>query len=276
VAEPDTNALRGKRVVVTRALEQSEALVQALHEAGAEPVVSPMVKFAPPDDLAPLDKALKHARDFDWLLLTSQNAVRALQERCVALDLGIAGIFEGAKIAAVGPASAETARELGLKVVYTASKYQGVALAKELAGKLKGMRVFLPRSDRANPDLVEALIDNGAAVTEVIAYKTELPPGSDLAEIRVQLKLGVDAVLFFSPSAVNHFREVLGQKEFERLAETCGCFAAIGPVTEAALREAGAEQIIVAKSATVPSLLSELARHFVVTPQSISAGAKRG
>jgi uroporphyrinogen-III synthase len=276
VAELDANALRWRRVVVTRALEQSEALVQALREAGAEPVVLPMVRFVTPDDFAPLDKALKHAGDFDWLLLTSQNAVRAVQERCVALNLGIAGIFEGLKIAAVGPASAEMARDLGLKVIYVASKYQGVALANELAGKLKGMRVFVPRSDRANPDLIEALVGHGAVVTEATAYKTERPSGKELAEIRSQLKQGVDAVLFFSPSAVNHFRDLLGQRDFERLAETCGGFAAIGPVTEAALREAGVEQIIVAKSATVPSLISELARHFAATPHSISAGAKRG
>jgi len=276
VAELASSALRGRRVVVTRALEQSEALVQALREAGAEPVVLPMVKFAPPDDFAPLDDALRRARGFDWMLFTSQNAVRALQERCVALDLAIAGIFERVEIAAVGPASAEAARELGLNVIYVASRYQGVALANELAGKLKGMRVFLPRSDRANQDLVEELIGRGAVVTEVIAYKTELPSGSDLAEIRVQLKQGVDAVLFFSPSAVSHFRNVLGQREFERLAKSCGGFAAIGPVTEAALHEAGVEQIIVAKSATAPSLLSELARHFAAMPQSISAGVKRG
>ena len=275
MAELDANALRGRRVVVTRALEQSEAVVQALRDAGSEPVVLPMVKFAAPDDFAPLDKALKHAGDFDWLLLTSQNAVRALQERCVALDLGIARIFQGVKIATVGPASAETARAVELNVIYVASKYQGVALANELAGKLKGMRVLLPRSDRANQGLIEALIAHGAVVTEVIAYRTELPSGNDLAEIRAQLKQGVDAVLFFSPSAVNHFRHVLGQKDFARLAETSS-FAAIGPVTEAALHEAGVEQIIVAKSATVPSLIAELARHFAQAPQSISAGAKRG
>jgi uroporphyrinogen-III synthase len=276
VAEMDANALRGKRVVVTRALEQSEAVVQALREAGAEPVVLPMVKFAPPDDFAALDEALQHASDFDWLLLTSQNAVRALQERCVVLDLGIASIFASVKTAAVGPVSADTARELGLNATHVASKYQGVALANELATELKGMRVFLPRSDRANHDLVKALVGHGAVVTEVTAYKTELPSGNDLAEIRAQLKQGVDAVLFFSPSAVHHFRDVLGQKDFAHLAETCGGFAAIGPVTEAALHNAGVEQIIVAKSATVPSLISELAHHFSATPQSISAGAKRG
>jgi uroporphyrinogen-III synthase len=275
VAEGASKALRGRRVAVTRALEQSEALADALRQAGAEAIPLPMVKFGPPDDFAPLDAALRHAGDFDWVLFTSQNAARALQDRCVKLDLPIAKIFVGVKIAAVGPASAEAARAAGLDVVYVASKYQGVALANELGDRLKAKRVFLPRSDRANQDLVEALAGHGAVVKDVIAYKTELPSENEVAKIRVELELGVDAVLFFSPSAVNHFRAVVGEREFTKLSETSS-FAAIGPVTEDALREAGVDRIVVAKNATVPALLSELAHHFESAPQSISAGGKRG
>ena len=39
--------LKGKRVMVTRAAEQSQTLVDALREAGADPVVAPLVAFAP-------------------------------------------------------------------------------------------------------------------------------------------------------------------------------------------------------------------------------------
>jgi uroporphyrinogen-III synthase len=275
VAERSSKLLQGKRVVVTRALEQSEALVQALREAGALPVLLPMVNFAPPDDFALLDEALHHACDFDWLLLTSQNALRALQERCVVLKLPLAKILAGVKIAAVGPASAKAAREVGLDVVHVASKYQGAALANELAGQLKSKHILLPRSDKANPDLVESLAGYGAAVTEVIAYKTVLPSEGEIAKIRWELKQGADAVLFFSPSAVNHLLVALGEREFAGLAEISS-FAAIGPVTEDALQEAGVKRIVVAKTATVPALLSELARHFAATSQCTSAGAKRG
>ena len=275
MAEPGATALRGRRVVVTRALEQGEALADGLREAGAVPVLLPMVKFAPPDDFAELDDALRHAGDFDWVLLTSQNAARTLQERCATLALSIVEIFAGAKVAAVGPASAEAARAAGLNVAYVASKYQGVALANELGDGLKGKHILLPRSDRANQDLVEALVAHGAAIKDVIAYKTELPSDNEIAKVRAELLRGVDAVLFFSPSAVKHLRAVTGQSEFVKLSEMSS-FAAIGPVTEDALREAGVQRIVVAKNASVPSLLFELARHFERAPHSISARAKRG
>ena len=47
------NILRGKRVVVTRAVEQSESLLQrTTARARRFLLLLPMVSFAPPDDLA--------------------------------------------------------------------------------------------------------------------------------------------------------------------------------------------------------------------------------
>lgn len=266
--------LLGKRVVVTRAVEQSEPLMNGLRESGAQPLLVPMVSFAPPDDFGPLDDALLHGRQFDWLLLTSSNALRALQERCVTLELSIAEVFAGVNIAVVGPGSADAARQVGLDVLYVASLYQGVALAKELGEQLRSKRIFLPRSDIASRDMVEVLVNHGAHVTEVIAYKTELPSEAEREKLRAKLHEGVEAVLFFSPSAVHHFQSLLGDAEFARMANT-STFAAIGPVTKAALQEAGVRRILVAESATVPSLLSGLSQHFAATPQPVPAGAKR-
>ncbi len=82
-------SLQGKRIIVTRAVEQSESLLQALSENGAIPVLLPMVSFSPPDDPAPLDEALGHLRQFDWLFLTSQNALRALEGRCAILNISL-------------------------------------------------------------------------------------------------------------------------------------------------------------------------------------------
>src|SRR5580704_11146767 len=75
VGEQNHKPLAGKRVVVTRALEQSQSLVDALRDAGAEPVLLPLLAFAPPDDFSELDDCLKHGTQFDWVFFTSQNAL---------------------------------------------------------------------------------------------------------------------------------------------------------------------------------------------------------
>src|ERR1700676_1121138 len=105
VRESTRASLAGKRVVVTRAAQQSAPLARALQEAEAIPIAVPLLAFAAPEDGTALDAALRQAQGFDWLLLTSQNALIALQERGAALQISLPGIFAKVRVAAVGPRS---------------------------------------------------------------------------------------------------------------------------------------------------------------------------
>jgi uroporphyrinogen III methyltransferase / synthase len=271
VAE-EARALAGKRVVITRAAEQSETLVKALQEQGAVPVVLPMVAFAPPDDWRALDHAIRKIESYDWLFLTSQNALRALQERSESLGIPLAETAGKLKIAAVGPATARAAEHVGLQVEYVAVKHQGTAMAEELAGRVRGKSVLLPRSDRANPDLVARLKELGAVVEEVVAYKTVPPDEANVARSKHALSSGADAVLFFSPSAVHHLQEILRPEEFAELSRRT-LFAAIGPVTEKALREAKVERVAMARDTTVGAVIEVLREHFSAGRVNWPAGA---
>ena len=271
MGDDPAGGLRGKRVVVTRALDQSRELLRALEEKGAVPVVLPMVAFAPSDNLAELDEALRQMSRFDWVFVTSQNALRALQERCQAIHADISATMGGVRVAAVGPATAEALKSAGIEVAYSATKHQGVSLAQELSTEVRGKSVLLPRSDHANPELVQQLKSLGAAVKEVVAYKTVLPDDSALSQTRAALQQKVDAILFFSPSAVHHLQDILGS---EKVLELSGraIFAAIGPVTAKALRAAGVERILLAGDTTVASIVIALQRHFSAPRPGCSAG----
>ncbi|MGB2679658.1 MAG: uroporphyrinogen-III synthase [Candidatus Acidiferrum sp.] len=273
MAERFANALSGKRVAITRAAEQSQPLLSALREQGAQPILLPMVGFAPPDDLQALDDSLRRLREYHWVFFTSQNAVRALQERSEQFKISLCDAIGTAQIAAVGPATAEAARAAGLAIAYVAKEHNGVALAQELQAEVRGKRVLLPRSDRANHDLVEALQRLGAHVTEIIAYKTLRPASDDTHNLENILQDVPDAILFFSPSAVHHLRELLGPQQFQNLAVK-SAFAAIGPVTERALREAGVQRLIVACDTSVTAVLESLATFFVNSGHSLPAGVK--
>jgi len=271
VAEDSAGGLQGKRVVVTRAAEQSRDLVRALQEKAAVPVVLPMVAFGAPENIADLDRAVLEIAHFDWVFLTSQNALRALQERCHVLHLDLKTVLGHARVAAVGPATAQALRLAGIDVAYTASKHQGVSLAQELAANVKGKRVLLPRSDRANPDLVEQLIRLGATVREVVAYKTVSPDDASLARVRATLQQGADAILFFSPSAVHHLQDILGNERVLEISRQA-IFAAIGPITEKALRAANVERVLLAEETTVASIVNALERYFSMPQPGRSAG----
>jgi uroporphyrinogen-III synthase len=273
VAESFANALSGKRVVITRAAEQSQPLLGALREKGALPVLLPLVAFAPPDDLQALDDAIRRLREYHWIFLTSQNAVRALQERAEHFKLSLLDVVGAAQIAAVGPVTAEAARAAGLMVNYVAREHNGAALAQELQEEVREKRVLLPRSDLASHDLVETLHRLGAQVTEIVAYKTLRPTSEETRNLQAILPDPPDAILFFSPSAVRHMRELLGPESFGNLAEK-SAFAAIGPVTERRLREAGVQRLIVAHDTSVSSILESLEKFFANSGHSLPAGAK--
>src|SRR5271157_3219116 len=74
--------LKGKRIVVTRAPEQSQELVRLLDQMGAEVILLPTVSFAPPEDWQRLDEQLRQLDFFDAILFLSKNAVRYICDRC--------------------------------------------------------------------------------------------------------------------------------------------------------------------------------------------------
>jgi uroporphyrinogen-III synthase len=275
VAETHASALKGKRIVITRAAAQSEALSKQLSVLGAIPVILPLVAFTEPEDFALLDEALAQIENFDWVIFTSGQAVRAVVARSqhTTSSLGRAG--SKLHIATVGPVSAEAVRQADLPVDYVANTHSGVALAEELGERLQGRSVLLPRSDRANPDLPVALQAHGAQVTEVVAYRTLQPSEVDTLGLSRISAGEADAILFFSPSAVQYFAELAGVQQLRRI-ENSLAITAVGPVTASALREAGAERLVVAADTTAVAVIQALEKHFAGTAKPSAAGVERG
>jgi uroporphyrinogen III methyltransferase / synthase len=274
VAEASPSALAGKRIVITRSAAQSEALARELSARGAIPVVLPLVAFADPEDFAPLDAAIAEIERFDWMIFTSAQAVRAVINRGEELKRSLIRSGSKLRIACVGPVSAEAARQAGFAIEYIAETHTGAALAEELGNGLQGMKIFLPRSDRANPDLPSALKRYRAQVTEVIAYRTLRPAGADQKNLGQIAEGAADAVLFFSPSAVQHFAELFGNEQLRALQDKMA-ITAVGPVTANALRGAGVRRIVLAGHTTAAAVLEVLEEHFAGAVRQTQAGAKR-
>jgi uroporphyrinogen-III synthase len=254
--------LAGKRIVVTRAPEQARDLVRALEQLGAEVDLLPMISFAPPTEWKKLDEQLRQINSFDAILFLSRNAVLYLFDRCAQLGIQCGTPpFANRFIGAVGPATAGALEQRGIPVTYVAGKGTGEALAGELGPALAGRRVLVPRSDRGDARVLQALRATGADVTEVIAYRTTAPATADpniLARIR---RAGVDAIVFASPSAVHSFSGVVGRSDLAALAARVP-FVAIGPTTAAAIRRFGAQVKIEAEESSVSGIASALVQHF--------------
>jgi len=273
VADAIASPLNGKVVIVTRAAAQSNQLCEELNDRGAIVKLLPLVSFAPPENYDALDAAFASIETFDWVLFTSANAVQAVERRGEQLGLAFDTLAKLPLAAAVGPATSNAAEAAGFSVEYVALDHSGAGLARELRAELRGKKVLLPRSDRANPELPTALQKNGALVTEVVAYRNLPPNGTDRDKLGESLRDGVDGVLFYSPSAVQNFLELLGR---ERLASVQGraVMVAIGPATSAALSGAGIQRIARASDTTTKAVIEVLEGHLARTKRRSTVGAK--
>jgi uroporphyrinogen-III synthase len=241
--------LAGRRIVVTRAAQQSGGLRERLEQQGAEVLLLPTIEIVPPESYAPLDDALRYARDFDWLVVTSANAVRVLDERLTVLGLGARSLAH-VRCAAVGPSTADALRSMGLAVDVVPERYVGEALADALADRVRGQRVLLVRAAVARDAVPVALRAAGAEVAIVDAYRTVVPADA-VARARAVFRDEPlpDAVLFTSGSTVWHLLDVLREAALA-FPPQVACVS-IGPVTSAALRDAG---LLVAAEAAPASL----------------------
>jgi len=80
------DALDGLRVVNTRSKEQAGELNELLRAAGAIPLSYPCISIVPVANIGEFDETLQQ-QSFDWICLTSQNAVEMLAIRANAIGL---------------------------------------------------------------------------------------------------------------------------------------------------------------------------------------------
>ncbi len=247
------SALEGKRVLITRPEDQAEEFAEKLRALGAEPVVLPAIELQPPGNWAPVDRALQKLQGggYDWVVFTSANGVRFALERLHQRELDIEAL-KGAKLAAIGPATARALQNAGLTVEFVPSTYVAEAIAEGL-GDVRGKRVLLLRADIARPDLRELLGQRGARVEEVAVYRTR--PARREPDLVQRTLRSVDVVTFTSGSTVHALLDALDDA---RAALDGVIVACIGPITARAACGRGLLVHVEAKEHTTDGLLRAL------------------
>lgn len=273
----ETRPLFGWRVLVPRTKDQAGTLSEQLRSYGAVPVEVPTIAVEPPRSPAQMERAVRGlvSGRYQWVVFTSQNAVRAIRERFEEYGLD-ARAFAGVKVAAVGEQTARRLVEFGVMPELVPS---GEQTSEGLVADFPPYddifdpinRVLLPRADIATETLVSGLTELGWECEDVTAYRTvrAAPPP---AEIRDAIKSGgFDAVLFTSASTVRNLVGIAGKPH------TSTVIAVIGPATEAAAEEQGLRVDVRAPRASVAALAEALAEHGrAVRQAAIEAGEWTG
>jgi uroporphyrinogen III methyltransferase/synthase len=242
----EARPLFGRRIVVTRAREQSSDLVARLREVGAYTVELPVIRVTDPADGGmALRAAAARVHEYAWVVLTSANGAERL-----CRELRDARAFGAACVAAIGPGTAAVLRKWGVAADLVPTRYVAEALLDVFptgAGS-----VLLARAAVARDVLPDGLRNKGWTVDVVEAYRTARAPVSD--ELR-ELARTADAVTFTSSSTVTNYLEAVGSDAVPRIV------ACIGPVTAATARDHGLVVDVEAAEHTVDGLVDALIAH---------------
>jgi uroporphyrinogen-III synthase len=186
---------------------------------------------------------------YDWVGLTSVNAVRAVAERAAALRLSPA-VPADTRVAVVGPATAAAVRALTIPVdLMPTGSGSAAALGDAWPTAQRGEAVLLPQSESAQDTLAELLTAKGFGVVRVGAYRvepTDLPPSvaADLTGGRY------DAVVLTAGSVVGALADTRPAPDTVVLA--------LGEPTAQAARRAGLAPVV-ADQPTDDGLMAALA-----------------
>ena len=250
--------LFSRRIVVTRAAAETAVFAKRLRQLGAEAIEFPTIETEAPDSYLQLDAAIGRIQTFDWIVFTSATGVEAFIERLRILGVDIRAAA-GARIAAIGPATAAWLRHYSLNVAVVPSEYRAEALIEALGKQaVEGARILIPRAQVAREILPQLLGENGAKEVVVApAYKTVIPHHADIERMRQLIRTGaIDLVTFTSSSTVANFQTMLG-------IQITGLKAAvIGPITAHTARTSGFDVVASPTSYTVDSLLDAILEHF--------------
>src|SRR5215213_5058889 len=259
--------LEGRTVMITRAREQAAEFAAELEAHGARVVACPTIEIVPPASYAQLDEAIENLFGYDWLVLTSANAVGNFLARLEAAGKDVSELDE-LHVCAIGEATAARLVEahVHVDVVPEKSRAEGVfeALETYLGGheRFENLNFLLPRAAVARDFLPRALEAAGARCDAVEAYRTVRPETTDRARAEALLVGGgVDCVTFTSSSTVQNFARLFDTGDLRPLLKGVGV-ACIGEVTAQTAAEYGLRADIVPAESSARALARAVADYY--------------
>jgi len=263
----EAKPLAGRTVLITRARAQAAEFAADLESYGARVVDCPTIEIVPPASYVQLDEAIENLFGYDWLLLTSANAVEHFLARLSTLGRDVSEL-DGLRVCAIGEATAArlVAAHVHVDVVPAESRAEGVfdALEGYLGGRehFEGLNFLLPRAAVARDFLPRALEAAGARVDVVEAYRTVRPETTDRARAEALLVGGgVDCVTFTSSSTVHNFAQLFDTRDLRPLLAGVRV-ACIGAVTAETASAYGLRADIVPAEANARALARAVAGFF--------------
>lgn len=197
-----------KRAGIIATAPLRNKLERGFETLGIQSVPICNMEVVPTKQLEKLDGELAHLNRYQWVMFTSQNAVRlffAEMERC-RIDIRALGSLQ---FAVIGSGTADTLWKQGIRADFIPSRYTVSVLAQEFASVVKpGERVLVPRAVQGSPELPAILSEHGIAYEDIPVYDV-----AGTLTKNISCLDSLDYLVFVSASGVSaFFREIRKQK----------------------------------------------------------------
>ena len=257
----DNRPLFGRGILVTRAADQAGEFSRLLAGHGAHVFECPTIELVPPGDYSELDAAIGSLARFDWLVLTSANAVKYFFARLAALGLDTRALGQ-ARVCAVGPKTAASLLPYGIRPDLVPADYKGEGVVDAFrAMDIAGKRVLFPRADKAREVIPAGLAALGAEVAAPVAYRNVVPASLPANILQALEERRIHCVTFTSSSTVENLATMVGENRLLKLLEGVA-IASIGPITAKTCRDLGLDVRIEPAEYTVAALTEEIVTYF--------------
>lgn len=254
--------LEGKHILVCRTRQEDDAFEKAFRRQGAQVTFFSTfrIEILKADADEKIADALRRLPDYDWLILSSANGIRALTANLEALrlspfDLGDAKIgIVGKKTASMFADSfphkeinlvAESLQELLNEIQSIESEVSVSAIHLTSVQSLENIEIDIP---------------NRMKLLRLPLYQTIIDDSHSSEEVRKIKNGNFDVIVFTSPTSFDYFRELLGD---DRLIGDSK-IAVLGDTTKHHIQSRGYGVEIVASKPEAQTLANAVTDHIAV------------
>lgn len=245
----------------TRPIKRLKHSVEEAEEMGFKVIAAPSMRIIHGEK-----KEFECARE---LLLSGKvsfvvfGSITSVEESLIEYKDDFVKLFDKVKIISIGPSTEEALTSVGLSTDSIPEEFSSSGIVELLKDSVKGKTVLLMRSDSGSEILYDGLIQAGADVINIAAYRLEeFGMSTSLLHLITAIKGGrLDVMAFTSPMSAKIFysqlKRQVGADRTKKLMDDLKV-AVIGNPTAEALRSLGREPDIIPKDFTFRDMLDAI------------------
>ena len=249
------NLLKGKIIILTQ--PNPEKLRKFIENEGGICIEMPLIRirFAEVENID-ID-AFKNVNQYDWIIFTSKNGVKAFFELRLKLH-DLSPISKSIKFATIGKITEEELNKHGYQSFTINDGNTSADFLKMLLPQIKNNDKIMLLLGNLAPNTLENALQLTNKVRRINVYFTEKNIDFDSNILTQITNNQYDLIVFTSPSAVNHFYNINEIKNSKMNFKT----AVIGETTAIEIRKFEAEPTLIASVSTFDGVCDSILKHF--------------